>query len=144
MAINGCRKGKAGEREVVNLLQPAINERRAAQGWPLVDMKRNLVQSRSGGCDIIGLPGWAPEVKRVAKVTPGFLDKAWQQACRQAAEMADQQSAELGHRVGIRPVLIYRGNQQTWRARLWVKAESKWIPADIGIPDLIEVICSTL
>lgn len=139
MPINGCKKGKAGEREVINLLQPGINELLASRGLPPVDMKRNLVQSRSGGCDIVGLPGWALEVKRVAKVTPGFLDKAWEQAKRQAQEAGD---SDLG--VAFRPALVYRGNQRSWAVRIWVKTERHWCPADVSPEDFIQIVVNTI
>lgn len=97
-------KGKRGEREVIGILQPIINEERAALGLPPVVIKRNLMQSySSGGQDIVGVPWLALEVKYQENTQ---VDKWWQQAVDQA-------------KPGQEPVLIYRGNHQSWRVVLY-------------------------
>ena len=55
--ISSRRKGKRGELEVAALLRDLL-------GTAVV---RNLTQTRDGGHDLIGLPGWSAEVKRAAK-----------------------------------------------------------------------------
>ena len=90
MGISQKRKGKAGEREFAKLLQEHLG----------VSVVRNLVQSRQGGADLIGLPGWAIEVKRAAMPK---IQEWWQQTCSQA-EVA-----------GERPVLTYRLDRHSWR-----------------------------
>lgn len=51
------RKGKAGELELARLLREHLG----------ADVTRNLEQSRRGGADLLGLPGWAVEVKRAVR-----------------------------------------------------------------------------
>ena len=90
--INSRAKGKAGELEVAAMLRDALG----------VDAARNLVQSREGGADLLGLPGWAVEVKRAKDNSQ--IDQWWGQACRQA------------ERAGNRPVLFYRLDRRKWQA----------------------------
>ena len=65
------RKGKVGELEVVRLLRELLG----------ANVARNLEQSRQGGADLLGLPGWAIEVKRAARPR---LSEWWVQTCSQA------------------------------------------------------------
>lgn len=87
------RKGANGERELARLLQDHLG----------VAMVRNLVQARDGGQDLLGLPGWAIEVKRAARPR---ISEWWQQTCDQAQA------------TGQRPALFYRLDRQPWRAVL--------------------------
>jgi len=84
------RKGKAGELELARLLRDLLG----------ADVARNLVQSREGGADLLGLPGWAVEVKRAARAR---LSEWWLQACQQAES------------TGQKPALFYRLDRQPWR-----------------------------
>ena len=93
--VNARNKGASGERELAMLLM----------GWGLeigvkLDLERNLEQWRSGGHDLIGVPGLAIEVKRVEVLA---VASWWQQAVRQA------------ERVKAVPMLAYRGNRKPWR-----------------------------
>lgn len=88
-AMQRC-KGARGERELAGLLREHLGE----------DVTRNLEQSRQGGADLLGVPGWAVEVKRAARPR---LSEWWLQTCSQA-EMAGQ-----------RPALFYRLDRQPWR-----------------------------
>jgi Holliday junction resolvase len=82
------RKGANGERELVNLLSDALG----------TVVTRNLSQTRDGGRDILGIPGYAIEVKRCETTRWG----AWlEQAQRQAAE-------------GETPVVAHRANGEPW------------------------------
>lgn len=84
-------KGAEGERELARLLRELLG----------ANMTRNLVQTRSGGADLLGLPGWAIEVKRANR--PRLLEW-WLQTCQQAEA------------TGQRPALFYRADRQPWRA----------------------------
>lgn len=92
-------KGKAGEREVIQMLQPVVT-----QVYELFDLEpprlqRNSLQSDGGGSDIHGLDWMALEVKFCA--TPA-VEQWWAQTIRQAGR----------NRV---PILFYRTNNQRWR-----------------------------
>ena len=68
-----------------------------------VSCQRNLEQSRSGGHDITGLDGWAPEIKARAEVPPrGALLNMW----AQTIEQADAAKAK--------PVLAIKVNRRGW------------------------------
>lgn len=67
------------------------------------ELSRNLDQTRSGGHDILGLDGWAIEVKRYAQVLPADLERFWEQAVDQAK------------RCNQEPVLCYRADRRQWR-----------------------------
>lgn len=96
-------KGKRGEREIIDLLQPVVNEVRAHFGLPELILKRNTLQSDRGGSDIAGLPWLAAEVKLHAKLQP---TQWWKQTQVQAE----------AHQV---PVLFYRmDRQRSWTVRM--------------------------
>ena len=98
--INSRAKGATGEREFIKELAQYLGDEMVAP------MKRNLEQTRAGGHDIVGLEGWAIEVKRYAVVKEGDLARFWAQAVDQAV------------RVGARPVLAYREDFRSWRVML--------------------------
>ena len=88
-------KGKRGEREVVNLLKDYLGED--------INIKRNLLdQCHNGGMDIIGLDGWAIEVKNYATVQPSQIKNWWAQTCTEA-EIAKAQ-----------PVLFWKQSRRPW------------------------------
>lgn len=91
--MNSRDKGKRGEREVAAILRAELG----------IDVTRNLVQSREGGCDLL-IPGWAPEVKFYIEVTPGLKKTWWEQTIEQAK------------RAMKHPVLFYRQNRREWTA----------------------------
>lgn len=93
MGLTSKRKGAAGERELINLLQDYLGVR----------LSRNLDQARDGGWDLIGIPSLAIEVKRAAKAN---FSPWWMQTCEQA---------DLKNKV---PVLAYRLNNQRWRFKI--------------------------
>ena len=90
MAINSRNKGMGGEREFAR----EINVRTG------IIAVRNLMQSAAGGHDLLGIPGWAPEVKRCEVE---LVDQWWEQTKRQATL------------AGAKPVLAYRRSRQPWR-----------------------------
>ncbi len=93
--VNSRTKGRAGEQEVARILREELR----------LDIRRNWeAQSAvSGQFDLIGVPGWAIEVKR-AKVLR--LKEWWQQAALQACGAK------------MRPVLIFRQDRCPWSAML--------------------------
>lgn len=100
MAAKSRRKGANGEREVVRILRQLWEE---CGGNPdYAPFKRNLDQWREGGYDILGLRGYAVEVKRVSRATAGLIRMWWDQARRQAAM------------VGLKPLLCYREDRGKW------------------------------
>lgn len=96
--INSRAKGKAGERELIGELKKLLPEELTSE------MCRNLDQTRDGGHDILGLDGWALEVKRYSEVTPADLERFWNQAVEQARN--DNSGA---------PALCYRQDRRPWR-----------------------------
>lgn len=101
MPINSRDKGKRAERQVIDLLQPVVNEVYEAHGLTPPVLQRNTLQCDSGGCDIAGLKWVAIEVKH-QKVL--YVAAWWAQACEQA------------DRLKAWPVLLYRQNHGRWHA----------------------------
>ena len=98
--INSRAKGAQAERELCHMLGELL-------GDTLVEpLKRNLEQTRNGGHDILGLEGWALEIKRYKRVKEADIKDFWGQAVEQAK------------RVGAQPVLAYREDFQSWRVRI--------------------------
>ncbi len=64
-------------------------------------MRNYAEQAHTGGVDVLGVPGWAIEVKRAKQFSDGW----WTQTAEQAA------------RVREHPVLLYRLDRKKWRAR---------------------------
>jgi hypothetical protein len=91
--INSRDKGKSAEREVIGLLQEMI---------PKLKLERNLDQTRDGGYDIKGLDGWAPEVKRYAKIDHADVERFWKQAVEQSSSCLRK------------PVLFMRADREPW------------------------------
>lgn len=98
--INSRAKGASAEREFIKELSEYLGD---ALTEP---MKRNLEQTRKGGHDIVGLDGFAIEVKRYKRIKEGDIVKFWAQAVDQA------------RRVGAEPVLAYREDFCSWRVRI--------------------------
>ena len=110
MSINARSKGQRGEREIIDLLQPHINEVSAYNQVPPPFLQRNQMQSHQGGYDIVGLPMFAFEVKRVENETPGAIAGWWAQCVRQA-------------KAGEEPVLFYRRNGGKWTVMLFTRLD---------------------
>jgi len=98
--INSRAKGASAERAFIKELGEFLGD---AMVEP---MKRNLEQTRKGGHDIVGLDGFAIEVKRYKRVKEGDIVKFWAQAVDQAK------------RVDAEPVLAYREDFCSWRVRI--------------------------
>lgn len=95
-------KGQRGEREVVKLIQPVVNQVYGMRGLEPPAIERNLMQSRSGGYDIVGLEWLALEVKFQESLS---VDQWWQQTIQQA-------------KIGQVPVLIYRKSHIKWKVMM--------------------------
>jgi hypothetical protein len=106
MPLNARAKGQRGEREVVALLQPVVTKVYHAAGLPAPELERNLMQSRKGGYDIVGLDWFALEVKRHENLGLSGIREWWEQCTRQAAE-------------GQEAVLFYRPNRLHWLIKMY-------------------------
>lgn len=111
--INSRAKGKSGERELIGELKKLLPSEMTSE------LTRNLDQTRDGGHDILGLDGWALEVKRYAEVLPADLDRFWKQACEQAARND-----------GSRPALCFREDRRAWRTVIRVSDVSEMDATD--------------
>jgi hypothetical protein len=83
-------KGKRGERAVANIIFELT-------GWNA----QRRVRNDHGDTDLVGIPGWAVEVKDHAKATLGDVRDWWAQACNQAK--------------GNIPLLVYKRQRGEWR-----------------------------
>lgn len=113
--INSRAKGAAGEREFIKEISGYLGDEAVAP------LKRNLEQTRAGGHDIVGLDGWAIEIKRYAVVKEGDIARFWEQAVEQAKK------------VGCTPALAYREDFKSWRVRIplkYLRAEMDWEGVD--------------
>ena len=92
--INSRTKGASAERECARLIEEHLG----------IKAERHLVQTRNGGHDLLGVDGYAIEIKRYAKA--GDADKArwWTQAVQQAKA------------VNQIPVVFFRLDRQPWKA----------------------------
>lgn len=124
MGIVSRTKGIAGEREVIQLLQPVVDaayaKHRPQERAP--KLTRNLAQCQDGGHDLNGLPWAAIEVKKCAKPD---LGKWWAQTLRQAEQMTQAQ----GSMSWVAPILIYKIGRDEWRARWTAGVASQSIGA---------------
>jgi hypothetical protein len=96
-------KGKRGEHEVILHLQQIVSRACFGVGMrEVIQIKRNLNQTREGGCDIIGLDWCAIEVKRHENASG--LKGWWRQALKQAEQKGK----------GVVPILLWRQNNSQW------------------------------
>ena len=99
------QKGQRGEREICNLLKDRLGG----------DYKRNLSQTRvDGGYDVLGLEGFAIEVKFQEKLN---IEKWYKQAVEQAGK----------EKV---PVLFFRKSREPWRVAIPFKGISNYVPCE--------------
>lgn len=97
-------KGKRGEREVINELNPIVESVYLAHGLTPIVLQRNTLATDSGGDDVAGLSWLSLEIKRQETLTLG----AWWAQC---TAQASKRKAE--------PVLIYRSNKRAWSVRMY-------------------------
>jgi Holliday junction resolvase len=98
--INSRAKGASAEREFCKELAELLGDTLTEP------LKRNLEQTRKGGHDIVGLEGFAIEIKRYKVIKEGDIVRFWAQAVDQAK------------RVDAEPVLAYREDFCSWRVRI--------------------------
>lgn len=95
--INVRAKGATGEREAAAILQKVVDEVFTSCGHEPPKLRRNVEQAQVGGEDLVGLPWYSFEIKRVERVD---LDKWWAQTCIQAARKAPAASTAEAQRLG--------------------------------------------
>ena len=95
---NSRTKGRAGEQEVARILRSELN----------IDITRNWQMQAAGGkcrTDLLGVEGWAIEVKRAKK----WSNDWWTQSANQASVINEK------------PVLIYKLDYRPWRVRCFAR-----------------------
>ena len=83
--INSRAKGANAELEVAKILQTVVNRVAIHCGFTAPKIRRNVEQCQVGGEDLIGLPWYSIEIKRVEQVN---VDKWWEQTLTQARRKA--------------------------------------------------------
>lgn len=123
---SGQDKGKRGEREVIALLQPVVNEVYEAHDMDAPRLQRNTLQSDKGGQDIVGLDWLAPEVKWCEQLQ---VYQWWQQTLRQAG-------------AGKVPVLFYKRNKVDWKVRMYGRLGmptcERLVPVTVDLLDFLD------
>lgn len=112
-------KGARGEREVIRILQPVVDEVCAEVGMPSFELIRDTRQRfEAKHYDVFGLPWMAFEVKYREDMSG--IESWWKQtrdACRP----------------GQIPVMFYRRNHGRWRVRMRAPisvVKGGWSPGD--------------
>jgi hypothetical protein len=130
--LTSLNKGKRGEREVIDWLQPFVD---AVFGGKVL-LQRNTVQSDVGGSDIIGLDELAFEVKNHRKATPAMLDEWWHQACEEARGFKNSRGEDKV------PILVYKITGRGFRVRMrgCLGHGEAWeqVLVDVSAPDFAE------
>ena len=109
-------KGQAGERELAALLRTITG----------LDVQRR-VRQHVGDSDLLGLPGWAIEVKRHKEATHAVIESWWTQTVRQAGPH--------------RPALFYREDRQPWRAVWSLNGTTDYAGTVEAAPELWWAMC---
>jgi hypothetical protein len=130
MSLASRNKGKRGEREVINMLQPIVDMLCKNAEVERIVLERDLMQSGRGGHDVVGLPGLAIEVKNCKTLA---LESWWKQTLQQAG--SDKE-----------PILFYKVARVGWRvrARLLVMASGSRarVIADIDLAQYLTIFAS--
>lgn len=118
--VNIRTKGATAEREVADALNAVINKVRSELGFQPIaapQVKRNLMQSMEGGCDLVGTFEWAIEVKR--HETPSV--NTWWKQCAASAKTLRKC-----------PVLVYRASRSPWKVCLPLMATAGGMLHEVG------------
>lgn len=107
MSASSRRKGRAGEREAMGMLQNLVTPLYRVAGLQVPVIELNYAQAAKGGTDLLNVPLLAVEVKRCEQRSPGAW---WAQACAAADDL------------GLEPCVVYRANRKPWR--VMVEAET--------------------
>ena len=106
--VNGKKKGKHGELEVVRLCK--------AEGYDAHRTAQFCGNNEEGAADVIGLPGIHNEVKRVEHLN---IDDALDQSRRDAAKTDN-----------AIPIVMHRKNATKWKVTMdahdWFKLYREW------------------
>lgn len=124
-------KGARGEREVIELLQPIVDNAYKAAGLEPPQLKRtSSTQADGGGCDVCGIDWLALEVKRCETLQ---LDAWWRQCLAQA-------------KPGQAACLVYRQNNRPWHARCYVQVATVGtvVVVDMSIDDFCRYFADAL
>lgn len=129
--VGAKRKGAGGEREAKALIASWLAPVYEACGYQAPVLERNLMQSRAGGYDLVGVDWLAIEVKRQENPSLGSW---WEQTLRQSRD-------------GQLPVLIWRANRTPWRFRTVVTTLHGWpdmavsvVPVDLSLESARRVL----
>ena len=117
---NSRTKGRAGEQEVARTLRDELG----------LDITRNWMMQAANGViktDLLGVEGWAIEVKRAKK-----WSNDW---CAQSRNQATA--------VSWKPVLIYKLDYHSWRVRCFARdigCAHHHFPIEMDLLDWCEVV----
>ena len=114
-------KGKRGEREVVKLLQPVVDEVYGSRKLQPPKIQRNTLQSDSGGYDLTGIAFLALEVKFCEQLS---INNWWLQTVAQT-------------KYGQDPVLFYRQSRRPWKVVTEVSYARKLVRATLDLDDFL-------
>jgi hypothetical protein len=129
--LSGQNKGKRGEREIKDMFIDLMDEVEKdvwAKRKYSEDVKRNTLQSDRGGCDIVGIPLLAIEVKRQEILS---INTWFKQAKDQAAKL------------NLMPVLMFKQNRKQWRVVTYAGLSypgykaATWATAEVGLTDFL-------
>ncbi len=96
-------KGKRGERQVIEMLQPVVNEVYELHDMDAPLLQRNTLQSDEGGCDLAGLEWLSIEVKFQETL---HINAWWAQTLKQAGRSKT-------------PVLIFKQSRVKWTVMMY-------------------------
>lgn len=129
MSINARDKGIRGEREVIDQLQPVVNDCFIFFSKKPPKLQRNTMQADGGGSDIHGLEFLGIEIKNAAKLE---LAAWWEQCISQT---------DAAHKNQI-PVLIYKRSKGLWRVRMMGYLPS--YNSEDGEPNRLSIVCQSM
>lgn len=112
MGANSREKGKYGEIEVRDLFRDLFD----GMLEDVSVIRRNHQQAEIGGADLVNVPLFSVEVKRVKKLPWGKeMAVWWKQTVAQAADNAEQE--------GMIPCLVMRQDFGKWMVMVYVHVE---------------------
>jgi hypothetical protein len=106
MGMHSKRKGKSGEREVRDLFRKAF----AGVVEDTDVIRRNHQQAEIGGADLVGVPHFSVEVKRVKQIPWGVGLYGWWAQCVKQADEEDKY-----------PCLVFRQDHGKWLVMIEAK-----------------------